>query len=64
MACLTLFTGHNSIPCRVGIGMMLLITTFTLFDTAMQETPKVSYLSYLDIWMVVAVIFNVIIINL
>ena len=42
---------------RVGLGMMTLLTLSAMFGSTRQNVPKVSYVSYLDIWMVTCIIF-------
>ena len=44
---------------RVGMGMMTLLTLTAMFNSTRHSVPKVSYVSYLDIWMVSCMIFVV-----
>ena len=42
---------------RVGMGMTTLLTLIAMFGATKKDTPKVSYISYLDIWMLACIIF-------
>ena len=39
------------------MGMTTLLTLTAMFGATRQNVPKVSYISYLDIWMVTCIIF-------
>ena len=42
---------------RVGMGMTTLLTLIAMFGATKKDAPKVSYISYLDIWMLACIIF-------
>ena len=42
---------------RIGMGMTTLLTLTAMFGATRQNVPRVSYVSYLDIWMVTCIIF-------
>ena len=42
---------------RIGMGMTTLLTLTAMFGATRQNVPKVSYISYLDIWMLTCIIF-------
>ena len=44
---------------RVGMGMMTLLTLTAMFGATRHSVPKVSYVSYLDIWMLSCILFVV-----
>jgi len=54
---LSLFVPPESVPGRVGMGMTTLLTLTAMFSSVRQNVPKVSYVSLLDIWMLVCMIF-------
>ena len=54
---LSLFIPQSSVPGRVGMGMTTILTLTAMFNGVRQNVPRVSYVSYLDIWMVMSVIF-------
>ena len=54
---LSLFIPQSSVPGRVGMGMTTILTLTAMFNGVRQNVPRVSYVSYLDIWMVMCVIF-------
>ena len=41
---------------RVGMNLTSLLTLIAMFDSVRSEVPKVSYISFMDIWMTVCVI--------
>ena len=45
-----------TIPARVGMNLTSLLTLIAMFDGVRSEVPKVSYISFMDIWMTVCVI--------
>ena len=47
----------DSIPGRVAIGMTTIMTMTTMFSGVRETVPKVSYITLLDIWMVMCLIF-------
>merc|ERR1719510_1259210 len=57
VAWLSLFINPEAIPGRVSMVMMTLLTLMAMFSGVRQSTPKVSYVSMLDIWMLVCIIF-------
>lgn len=42
---------------RIAMSMTTLLTLIAMFSSVRQNVPKVSYVSYLDIWMVVCIFF-------
>lgn len=42
---------------RVGMGMTTLLTVTAMFGSVRQNVPRVSYVSYLDIWMLMCILF-------
>ena len=54
---LSLFLPRASVPGRVGMGMTTILTLTSMFNGVRQYVPKVSYVSYLDIWMLMCLIF-------
>ena len=46
-----------NISGRIGMGMTTLLTLTAMFGATRQNVPRVSYVSYLDIWMVTCIIF-------
>ena len=44
------------ISARVGMNLTSLLTLIAMFDGVRSEVPKVSYISFMDIWMTVCVI--------
>merc|ERR1711997_1329224 len=57
IAWLSLFVPPESVPGRVGMGMTTLLTLTAMFSSVRQNVPRVSYVSLLDIWMLVCMIF-------
>jgi len=57
LAWLSLFIPAESVPGRVGMGMTTLLTLTAMFSSVRQNVPRVSYVSFLDIWMLVCMIF-------
>jgi len=57
IAWLSLFVPPESVPGRVGMGMTTLLTLTAMFSAVRQNVPRVSYVSLLDIWMLVCMIF-------
>ena len=57
LAWLSLFISAESVPGRVGMGMTTLLTLTAMFSSVRQNVPRVSYVSFLDIWMVTCIIF-------
>ena len=54
---LSLFLPPESIPGRTGMAMTTLLTLAAMFGAVRQNTPKVSYVSALDVWMCSCVVF-------
>jgi len=54
---MSLFIPSESVPGRVGMGMTTLLTLTAMFSSVRQNVPRVSYVSYLDIWMLTCMIF-------
>ena len=47
---------NMTISARVGMNLTSLLTLIAMFDGVRSEVPKVSYISFMDIWMTVCVI--------
>jgi len=54
---LSLFLPPESIPGRTGMAMTTLLTLAAMFGAVRQNTPKVSYVSALDVWMCSCIVF-------
>ena len=54
---LSLYVPAESIPGRVAIGMTTILTLTAMFSGIRHTVPKVSYISYIDIWMVMCLIY-------
>ena len=54
---LSLYVPAESIPGRVAIGMTTILTLTAMFSGIRHAVPKVSYISYIDIWMVMCLIY-------
>jgi len=54
---LSLFLPPESIPGRTGMAMTTLLTLASMFGAVRQNTPKVSYVSALDVWMCSCIVF-------
>lgn len=63
LAWLSLLIDPAAIPGRVSMVMMAMLTLMHMFAAVRQNTPKVSYVSFLDVWMVMclAAIFSVLV---
>jgi len=57
LAWLSLFISAESVPGRVGMGMTTLLTLTAMFSSVRQNVPRVSYISFLDIWMLMCMLF-------
>ena len=57
VAWLSLFLPPEAIPGRVTMAMTTLLTLAAMFGSVRQNTPRVSYVSALDIWMCGCIIF-------
>ena len=57
MAWLSLFLPPEAIPGRVTMAMTTLLTLAAMFGSVSQNTPKVSYVSALDVWMCSCIVF-------
>ena len=57
LAWLSLFLPPSSVPGRVAMGMLTILSLTVMFGHVRQNMPKVSYLSYVDIWMVMCLVF-------
>merc|ERR1711970_91718 len=57
LAWLSLFIPPESVPGRVGMGMTTLLTLTAMFSSVRQNVPRVSYISFLDIWMLICMLF-------
>ena len=54
---LSVFIPAESVPGRIGMGMTTLLTLTAMFSAVRQSVPRVSYISFLDIWMLTCMIF-------
>ena len=57
VAWLSLFLPPECIPGRVAMAMTTLLTLAAMFGAVSQNTPRVSYVSFLDVWMCSCVVF-------
>ena len=57
VAWLSLFLPPEAIPGRVTMAMTTLLTLAAMFGSVSQNTPKVSYVSALDVWMCSCIVF-------
>ena len=57
VAWLSLFLPPQAIPGRVTMAMTTLLTLAAMFGSVRQNTPRVSYVSALDVWMCGCIIF-------
>ena len=57
VAWLSLFLPPQAIPGRVTMSMTTLLTLAAMFGSVRQNTPRVSYVSALDVWMCGCIIF-------
>ncbi|XP_023330045.1 glycine receptor subunit alpha-4 [Eurytemora carolleeae] len=57
LAWMGLFIPKEIIPGRVGMGMTTILTQTSMFSATRQHVPKVSYITWLDVWMLVCMIF-------
>jgi len=57
LAWLSLFIPPESVPGRVGMGMTTLLTLTAMFSSVRQNVPRISYISFLDIWMLICMLF-------
>ena len=48
-----MFIPLSQITARVGIGMTNLLTLVSMYNGVRKSTPEVSYVTYLDIWLMV-----------
>ena len=51
-----MFMPLSQVTARVGIGMTTLLTLVSMYNGVRKSTPDVSYVSYLDIWMMVCLL--------
>ena len=54
---LSLYIPPDAVPGRVAMGMTTILTLTAMFSGVRQHVPEVSYISYLDMWMVMCLIF-------
>ena len=54
---LSLYISPDAIPGRVTLAMTTILTLTAMFSGVRHSVPKVSYISYLDIWMVMCLIY-------
>jgi len=57
LAWLSMFIPPESVPGRVGMGMTTMLTLTAMFSSVRNNVPKVSYISVLDLWMLMSIIF-------
>merc|ERR1711982_222767 len=57
LAWLSLFIPPESVPGRVGMGMTTLLTLTAMFSSVRNSVPAVSYMTVLDIWMIISLSF-------
>ena len=51
-----MFMPLSQVTARVGIGMTTLLTLVSMYNGVRKSTPDVSYVTYLDMWMVVCLL--------
>ena len=51
-----LFIPLSQITARAGIGMTTLLTLVSMYNGVRKSTPEVSYVSYLDMWMMICLL--------
>ena len=54
---MSLYIPYDAVPGRVAMGMTTILTLTAMFSGVRQHVPEVSYVSYLDMWMVMCLIF-------
>ena len=54
---LSLNISPDAVPGRVTLAMTTILTLTAMFSGVRHSVPKVSYISYLDIWMLMCLIF-------
>ena len=54
---LSLYIPAGAVPGRVAMGMTTILTLTAMFGAIRHTVPKVSYVSFLDIWMVTCIVF-------
>jgi cation transporter family protein len=57
LAWLSMFIPPESVPGRVGMGMTTMLTLTAMFSSVRNNVPKVSYISVLDLWMLMSILF-------
>ena len=54
---LSLYISPDAIPGRVTLAMTTILTLTAMFSGIRHSVPKVSYITFLDIWMLTCLIF-------
>ena len=54
---MSLYISPDAVPGRVTLAMTTILTLTAMFSGVRHSVPKVSYISYLDIWMLMCLIF-------
>ena len=54
---LSLYIPYDAVPGRVAMGMTTILTLTAMFSGVRHHVPEVSYISYLDMWMVMCLVF-------
>ena len=57
LAWLSFFLPPSSVPGRVAMGMITILTLTVMWGSCRENVPKVSYLTYVDIWVVMCLVF-------
>ena len=54
---LALFVPPQSVAERLAMAMTIMLTLTTMFASERQSVPRVSYITYLDVWMLTCILF-------
>jgi len=57
LAWLSMWIPPESVPGRVGMGMTTMLTLTAMFSSVRQNVPRVSYISVLDVWCIICMVF-------
>ncbi len=54
---LAFFVPPESVAERLAVAMTIMLTLTTMFASERQNVPRVSYITYLDVWMLTCIVF-------
>ena len=54
---LVLFLPAEAVPARIALGMMTFLTLTTMNSSVKNRLPQVSYVTYMDIWVITCLLF-------